>query len=156
PGTPRAELNRSAIVESLARVAPVTVAAGVVAAISFFSLSFAHISMVRHFGLFAGVGVLSGLALELTLIPALRSLLRPPPLRDAGREATHRGLDRLLLSFSDRMLTGGSTRILLIGLAIVCVAGAGIFRLRADNSTMQYMGATSTVRTSDRAINSNL
>ena len=155
-GTTHAELNRAAIVQSLARVAPVTVAAGVVAAISFFSLGLAHISMVRHFGLFAGVGVLSGLALELTLIPALRSMLRPPRLRDAGLEATHRGIDGLLLSFSDRMLAGGASRILVIGLVIVCAVGAGIFRLRADNSTMQYMGASSSVRTSDRAINSNL
>src|SRR4029079_4402899 len=32
----------------------------------------------------------------------------------------------------------------------------GILQLRADNSTMQYMGASSQVRISDRAINSNL
>jgi len=34
--------------------------------------------MVQHFGVCAGCGVLSTMLLEMSLIPALRSLLRPP------------------------------------------------------------------------------
>lgn len=152
-------LSREAIVESLARVGSVTAAAGIVAAVTFFSLGLAHISMIRHFGLFAGVGVLSGLVLELTLIPALRAVL-PPPRPNQPAEETQRAsrggarlLDRMLLACSDLLLSGRARWVVLGGIALMIGVGAGITRLRVDNSTMQYLGPGNAARHDDQAIN---
>ena len=73
--------NDKAIIESLTRIGPVMLAAGFVAAAGFFSLISFEITTIRTFGIITGLGVLCALVIELTLIPALRSCLRPPPVR---------------------------------------------------------------------------
>ena len=83
--TPR-HANRGAGVESMVRVGPVMITAGLIATLTFFSLTSTGIPMVQHFGVCAGCGVLSTMLLEMSLIPSLRSLLRPPRVREALRE----------------------------------------------------------------------
>ena len=80
------EANRSAVVESIVRVGPVMVTAGLIATLTFFSLATSGVAMVRHFGIFAGFGVLSTLVIELTFVPALRSLLPAPKVREVSLE----------------------------------------------------------------------
>src|SRR5229473_1232148 len=77
----------AAIVESLARVGPVMIAAGSIAALSFCSLVTFRTATIRTFGLFTGFGILSALAIELTVIPAVRALLPAPRGREREREA---------------------------------------------------------------------
>src|SRR5205823_2130574 len=78
------QANEMAVIESLCGVGPVMMIAGGVAALGFFSLIIFEIATIRTFGVFTGVGILSAVVLEMTFIPAVRSLLRPP------REAEHR------------------------------------------------------------------
>ena len=66
--------------------------AGLVAAASFASLVTFHLKTFRAFGMLTAFGIISALVLELTFIPALRSLLRPPAVAVSVRD----GLDRLL------------------------------------------------------------
>src|SRR4029079_14600869 len=72
------EANRAAVVESIARIGPVMLTAGSVAALGFLSLIVFEITTIRTFGVFTGLGILSALVLEMTFIPALRSLLPAP------------------------------------------------------------------------------
>src|SRR5687768_12296469 len=58
-GTAPKEANELAVVESMVRVGPVMIVAGLIAVITFFSLVGTGIPMVQHFGVFAGCGVLA-------------------------------------------------------------------------------------------------
>src|SRR2546428_428218 len=119
--TPR-QASTTAVVESLVRSGPPMLTAGLIAAITFFSLYFTGIVMVQHFGVFAGCGVLGALVLELTFIPALRSAL-PPPNRAATAKEQKAGLLDNFLKWIARQLTGGPACSFACG-AIAPLAGA--------------------------------
>ena len=51
------DANREAVIESMVRVGPVMVVAGLIATLTFLSLAGTGIPMVQHFGVFAGCGV---------------------------------------------------------------------------------------------------
>ena len=74
-----------AIVECIVRVGPVMLAAGSVAALSFASLVTFGTATIRTFGVFTAFGIVSALVIEMTMIPALRSVLPAPKRRE--REA---------------------------------------------------------------------
>jgi hydrophobe/amphiphile efflux-3 (HAE3) family protein len=97
PGRDLREANRRAVVESLVRIGPVMLVAGIVAALGFLSLLVFEISSVRTFGVMAACGILSSLVLELSLIPAMRSMMRPPraTLRQPNSGLVARGMSRL-------------------------------------------------------------
>src|SRR5205807_522940 len=82
-----------AITRSLARVGPVMLAAGMIAALSFCSLATFRTASIRTFGIFTGFGILSALAIELSVIPAVRACLPAPRRRE--EPAILRAIDRL-------------------------------------------------------------
>ena len=100
------EANREAVVESMVRVGPVMIVAGLIAVITFLSLAGTGIPMVQHFGVFAGCGVLATMVIEMTVIPAVRSMLRPPKEREAARERKAGVLDRFLTGVADNLVGG--------------------------------------------------
>ncbi len=90
------ELSRLAIVSAMTRIGPVMIVACTVAALGFFSLYVFEIKSVQTFGILTGIGVLSAMVLEFTLIPALRSALKPPGDKERRREQERTFWDRLL------------------------------------------------------------
>ena len=150
--TPR-EASKKAVIESLVRVGPVMLTAGLIAVITFYSLTMSGISVVQHFGVFAGSGVLGALILEMTFIPVLRSLLPPAKCRDLKRERTADILDRSLLSLANNLIGGKASLILGAGVLLIGLAFIGITRIRADNSIKMYNTAKSEVRMDDAALN---
>ncbi|HEY8024332.1 MAG TPA: MMPL family transporter [Burkholderiaceae bacterium] len=146
------QLNKEAVVESLSKVGRVMLAAGLIASITFYSLTLGNIDMVRHFGIFAGSGVLSGLVLEMTFIPALRSMLPAPKLRPVETESAGM-LGRILSVFSASVQGKRAAWVLCIGVALIGILGAGIPRLRVDDSTLLYFSPQHVIRTDDHAIN---
>lgn len=152
PMSPR-EANRAAVVESLARVGPVMLTAGLIAMITFYSLSATGIVMVQHFGVFAGSGVLGALILELTLIPALRAVLPAPKKREVTRERTQGILDRLLISIANKLVGGRAPWFVGGGLALLVFAGIGLSFLQVDNRFRDYHKSTSEFRIHDDVLN---
>lgn len=147
-------LSTEAIVDSLILVGPIMMVAGLIASVTFFSLMTAPIIMVSHFGLLAGCGILSSLILELTLIPAVRSLLPPPAINQAVNSNAQPGtLDRVLTRLSDSVALGKAPVILAVGTLLVAVVGMGIQRLTVDNSTMRYLSPHNPVRSDDITLN---
>ena len=57
--------------------------------------------------------------IEMTVIPALRSLLRPPRRRDSEREQRAGVLDRLLVAIADQLVGGRAPWIVAGGLAML-------------------------------------
>lgn len=151
---PLKTLSVEALVESLMLVGPIMMVAGLIAAVTFFSLMTAPIVMVSHFGLLAGCGILSSLILELTLIPAVRSLLPPPAISTTiGSRAQASIVDHFLMRLADSVVLGKAPVILAVGTLVVALVGTGIHRLTVDNSTMRYLSPHNQVRSDDLALN---
>jgi uncharacterized protein len=152
-GVDAREANRRAVIESIVRVGPVMVVAGLIAVITFFSLAGTGIPMVQHFGIFAGCGVLATMVIEMTVIPAVRSMLRPPKPNETKREQRMGGLDQFLTSVADALVGGRARTVVLGGLTVLGLVGAGVFRLHIDNNFMLYFRPDSDVRLDDNKLN---
>ena len=150
--TPR-EANRDAVIESMVRVGPVMIVAGVIAVITFLSLAGTGIPMVQHFGVFAGCGVLATMVIEMTVIPAVRTMLRPPKPREADRERKAGVLDRFLVTVANNLVSGRARWIVAAGLTVLAIVGSGVFLLRIDNNFKLYFKPDSDVRVHDQVLN---
>jgi hypothetical protein len=150
------DANRVAVVESVTRIGPVMLTAGIVAALGFFSLVVFDIRTIRTFGVFAGLGILSALILEMTFIPALRSLLPAPGQKEGRREREMGVWDRITETFAAWVAGPGRRRIFVATacLAALCVAGAS--RVVVDNSTRALFFRSLPFQRDDRALNQRL
>jgi predicted RND superfamily exporter protein len=150
------EANRQAVINSLTKVGPVMIAAGGVAALGFFSLVVFEISSVRTFGIFTGIGILAALILELTFIPALRSIL------PVNRRRKGQGVGAGLWGWAIRRIaTGvnsarGRGRIYAGALVIMAGAAAGTALIVEDNSVKRYFAPTESFQRNDQELNKRL
>jgi predicted RND superfamily exporter protein len=145
--------NREAVIESMVRVGPVMIVAGLIAVTTFLSLASTGIPMVQHFGVFAGCGVLATMIIEMTVIPAVRSMLRPPKDVEAAAERKAGVLDRFLAGIADNLVGGRAPVVVAVGLLALAIVGSGITRLRIDNNFKLYFSPASEVRVHDRVLN---
>ncbi|MHB8455176.1 MAG: outer membrane lipoprotein-sorting protein [Acidiferrobacterales bacterium] len=153
-GVSPVKANRVAIVHALVRVGPVMLAAGATAALGFFSLIVFSIPTVRTFGVVTGAGILSALILEMTLIPAVRSLLRPP--RDEQLLRRRQGARRwdYVTQAIARSVTGPyRLRVYTTVLVLLVLSAAGATRVVADNSLKSYFAQNFSFERADRFLN---
>ncbi|MBF0141473.1 MAG: outer membrane lipoprotein-sorting protein [Magnetococcales bacterium] len=147
--------NRQAVANTLQRVGPVMVAAGSIAAASFLSLWFFPVRTIQSFGLFTGLGILGALVIELTFIPALRSVLPPPRLKQTALPKITIW-DRLIQQL-DRLRDLLPTRQGVVGLLVlVAILGSGVALLQVDVSMRNYFRTNNPARLEDAAINQKL
>jgi len=150
------QANHQAVIASLIHVGPVMIIAGAVASLGFFSLVVFKISTVRTFGIFTGIGILAALILEMTFIPALRSILAPPSDADRKREQKLRIWDRVTATIAG-WLTGPARRKVYAGvLLFVAVTMIGMGRVVVDNSTKSYFSPELSFEQDDRILNGRL
>jgi uncharacterized protein len=155
PQDPLYSLNDRAIVESLTKVAPVMLTAGLVAALGFFSLMTFEITNIRTFGLFTGLGILSALLIELTFIPALRSYLPAPKPRVVDGASQTRFWDRLANRLTQLVIQ--RHRAIIVGFAVLGVlATVAMSNINRENSTKSYFGEGLQLRQEDRVLNDKL
>jgi uncharacterized protein len=153
--TPEAA-NEQAVITSLVRVGPVMITAGAVASLGFFSLIVFKISTIRTFGIFTGIGILAALILEMTFIPALRSILAPPSEAERKREHTRRIWDTATNRIAD-WVTGSNRRWVYAGVSLfVVVAMIGMNRVVMDNSIKSYFSPDLSFEKDDKALNDRL
>lgn len=155
PGLTPRECNDQAIVASLAKVAPVMITAGAVAALGFFSLVGFELATIRTFGIFTGLGIVSALVIELSLIPALRSLLPPPARIVSNVSVKPRLWDRIARRLSDLVLARRGA----IGAgfaAVVALSLWGMLHIQQENSTKSYFGESLPLRQDDAFLNARL
>lgn len=148
------ELSRQAVALSIARVGPVMMAAGSIAALSFMSLGVFHIQSIRSFGIFAGIGIFCIILIELTFTPALRAMLTPPKIEETNAEKQDTFWDRLARGAGGLVADPAGRRRIFIGWAIaivICLAGASL--VRVDNSLRGFLTASQPERQADAALN---
>lgn len=149
------DANREAVVSSLVKVGPVMIAAGTVASLGFFSLVVFEISTVRTFGIFTGLGILAALILEMTFIPALRSVLKPPPDR-ARAAAKPRVWARLTTAIGNWVSGRNRGRVYAFMALFVLMSLIGITRIVEDNSVKRFFAANQPFQRDDQMLNTAL
>jgi hypothetical protein len=152
--TPR-QANERAIVDSLAATGPVMIAAGLTAAASFSSLMVFGVTTIRTFGLFTALGIVSALIIEMTFIPALRAVLRPPTARQISREADP-GIWSHVSDTLARMSIRRPRSVMAVTGIFLVVMTVGASLIVIDNSLRSYFLASQTVRQNDAALNARL
>jgi uncharacterized protein len=153
--TPR-QANEQAVVQSMTKIGPVMIAAGIIATASFMSLLVFEIQTIRTFGVFTGLGITCALIVELTFIPALRAMLPPPSVKHMEREKSEAFWDKIVAWFASLM--HGSRRGWMF-------AGAGVFtaimlvlafQVEISNSTREYFYTGIAARKDDAALNQRM
>lgn len=148
--------NNQAVISSLIHVGPVMIAAGVVASLGFFSLVIFKISTVRTFGIFTGIGILAALTLEMTFIPALRSILAPPNTLERKREKKMSIWDKTTNAIGN-WVTGQNRRKVYGGvLFFVIITLIGVSKVTVDNSTKSFFSPELIFEKDDKALNGRL
>jgi len=134
--------NRRAVVVSTTAIGPVMLAAGLTAALGFASLALFGVRSIGNFGLSCAYGIASAVLLELTFIPALRTVLPAPRRVPPEGGVTHRFLDVL-----HRAIVEQRGRRVLIGTVVaIGLAAVGLLFLRTYGSTREYMPTRSMAR----------
>lgn len=149
------ELSRLAIVTAMNKIGPVMIVACTVAALGFFSLYIFEIKSVQTFGILTGIGVLSAMVLEFTLIPALRSALKPPGDKERRREQERTFWDRLLEGIYYLVLQRRWV-ITLITVAFLACVSLGGYRLKSESSTKQLFYGSHQIIKDDEKINARM
>jgi predicted RND superfamily exporter protein len=126
--------NRLAVIEATAKVGLVMMAAGTIAALSFGSLAAFGLPTIKNFGLCTAFGIVAALTVEMTFIPAIRVLMKPPSERQTEREQKEEFFDPILEKLADIVRAGKERPILWVFSAIIVVALIGLARLEAGNS----------------------
>lgn len=126
--------NTLAVVEATVAVGRVMLAAGTIASLSFFSLYAFDLPSIQSFGLCTGFGIVAILAVELTFIPAVRVLMKPPNATETQREQQSEFFDTWLERLANVVRVKKEGPLLWVFLALVVLAGAGATQLRIGNS----------------------
>jgi predicted RND superfamily exporter protein len=148
------EANREAVIRSVAGVGPVMMIAGGVAALGFFSLLVFDIQTIRAFGVFTGIGILSAVVLEMTFIPAMRSLLKPPGDKDVQRESRVRFWDRWVGAVAEILIRPTSRRAMYVVLAVVSLLSLlGMRGIEIDNASKLYFSSRLAIQRDDDFLN---
>jgi predicted RND superfamily exporter protein len=128
------EHNRMAVIEATVKVGVVMLAAGTIASLSFASLAAFGLPTIKNFGLCTAFGIVAALTVEMTFIPAIRVLMKPPSTEQTEREKKEEFFDPILEKIA-RTVRGGKERPILWGFVIlIIVALAGLSRLKAGNT----------------------
>ncbi|HWP09009.1 MAG TPA: MMPL family transporter [Polyangiaceae bacterium] len=126
--------NTNAVVEATVKVGAVMLAAGAIAALSFGSLAAFGLPSIKSFGLCTAFGITAALIVEMTFIPSVRILMSPPTAEQAEREQHKEIFDTILERLADVVRAKKEGPILWVFIALLAVAGVGVFKLQAGNS----------------------
>ena len=145
--------TEQAVIESIAQIGPVMMAAGTIAALALLSLTTFDLATVRAFGLFGALGVAASLLIELTLIPAVRASLSTPRLLELERERSNTVLGPVLDRTCAAVLGDGAKWILLVAVGVLVVCGALATRVGVDSSFKRSFEPGSDVYDQDERLN---
>src|SRR4029078_7120563 len=133
PDVPSTEHNRIAVIEASVKVGVVMLAAGTIASLSFASLAAFGLRTIKNFGLCTAFGIVAALTVEMTFIPAIRVLMKPPSQDQTDREKREEYFDPILEKLARTVKAGRERPIVWVFAVIILVALGGLVRLKAGN-----------------------
>ncbi len=137
--------NRQAVIESTSKVGVAMLTAGFVAAAGFASLVTFQSASIRNFGLLTASGILAALIIEMTFIPAMRTLLKAPNEKQYLQERKEKFFDPLLETIGSWIVGGKGKWIIAVAVLVLLVALGGIAILKTDNSPSAFFAKNSGV-----------
>jgi len=134
--------NAAAVIESTVKIGPVMIAAGTTATLGFASLALFGVTSIANFGLSCAAGIAAAVVLEMTFIPALRTVLPPP-----RRMPSEGGVTKHILESLQRGVLRHGGRVVLIGTAVaIALSLIGAARIRTYGETREYLPKDSMAR----------
>ncbi|MBI3961354.1 MAG: RND family transporter [Deinococcus sp.] len=142
-----------AVKETMTRVGLPVFMAGLTTLIGFLTLAFSPIPPIREFGLFTAFGVLTAMAVSLTLVPAWLVLLPPPRnrLSRSGKSDLRQLLEKL-----GQLIIRWRWGVVAVALALLAGALYGTAQLRVDSSFIKYFRPHTELREADQILNQRL
>ena len=153
--TPK-QANHQAVIESIVKIGPVMLTAGLVAAAGFLSLMIFDIVSIRVFGIFAGIGILSVLVIEMTFIPALRAVLPAPGEKEARMEREERFWDRMTNFYANTLVGHNQNKIFLVAGVLIALSVVGITQLRIESALKKYFDPDLPLMVADNKLNERM
>ncbi|HIE65141.1 MAG: MMPL family transporter [Nitrospira sp.] len=151
---------KQAVIDSMTYIGPSLFTAALTTTAAFASLITFKLKTFQAFGLFTAFGVLSALVIELTFIPAIRSLLRPSlkekKLSTARSDPAARRpdlLDRFLASIATQVAGPGRWKILIGAVLFFAISIVGTLKVQVSNSNRSQFFESTQLRKDERAIN---
>ncbi len=145
--------QKIAVVEATSKMAPVVLTAGFVAAASFASLVTFKLPTFQSFGLMTSFGILSALILEMTLIPALRSLIPPPSGEELETVLAHPASDTLLTNIGVWASGPKRKKIILGGIIAILIPLLLSGQVSIGNSLRNLFFERTSLRHDDTVLN---
>lgn len=128
--------KRDAAIETAVSMLSPVAMAGMTTVAGFLSLMNSFLIPQRQFGVFTALGVAIAMALSLTLIPALLSVM-PVPKRKMKIRA---GILSKGLSAFERIVIGHTKLVLFISLLVFIAFGIGTSMVRVESSEKEFLG----------------
>jgi len=144
--------SKAAVIESTSKAGTAMLTAGLIASASFGSLITFKLKTFQAFGLFTAFGLLSALCLELTFIPALRAVFRPPKKKKAAEKKSD-FIDRFLIGLAGMINGPGRKKIFLGGALIFALSISGTFLVQVSNSNRSQFYDSTRLRQDEKALN---
>ncbi|MBA2252142.1 MAG: RND family transporter [Nitrospirales bacterium] len=148
--------NGQAVIASFTKIGPVMLTAGSIAVMTFLALTAFPTLTIRVFGIFTAIGIFSAMLIEMTFIPAFRSLLPTPKRYETERERSADWLDRAVQAIARLILTRRWKVIFGILGVLITILVLGISRLTVDNSLKGNFSSDSPVRLDDVPLNAGM
>lgn len=129
--------NKAAITSTIIAMGPVLTIAVFGASTCLFALLLLDVSALARLGLLAGIGILCALFLELTLVPAIRMLLRRPVVTKGYGDLSswwQKGLHRV----AELALTGRASVISGCFAILIAFLALGLFQVKESHSMAIY------------------
>lgn len=131
------EANADAVQKTMLAMGPVLTLAVIGASSCLFALLLLDVAALAHLGLLAGFGIIAALVLELTVVPAIRILLRRPVMRENYGELSQWS-QNALRAMCNAALTWPVSRVSFILLSLTAFLAFGLSQVRSSHSMSVY------------------
>lgn len=151
----RLRTTEAAVVEATADVGAVMLAAGAIAALSFLSLGTLGTATLATFGVFTALGILSTMAIELTMIPAVRASLSPGTREITLERSRHPWIDGFVAMLARAATPRGAGPTLVAASLLVVACALLALRIPVDTSLKRQFKDDAPIRAEDDRLNAS-
>jgi predicted RND superfamily exporter protein len=147
--------KRRALTEGMRQLYRPMFFTSITSSVGFASLALADIPPVRVFGLFVAFGIMAAWLFSMTMVPAVISLMSDEKLKKMlpkNQDDESSRFDRILGPIGRFSFTRSKT-VLVIGLVVLAVGTAGLFRIQINDNPVKWFKTGHPMRVADTVMN---